>query len=110
LKAQLDALIGAISKDQWNKIVIAYEPVWAIGTGKTATPEIAQEAHLVIRNYVAEKVDKDVSGAVRIIYGGSVNDKNSDELIACQDIDGFLVGGASLKPAFTTIVKSANGQ
>lgn len=80
-----------------EKIVIAYEPVWAIGTGETATPEQAQEMHAYIRNAVAEAVSADFADKVRILYGGSVNAKTAKELFAQQDIDGGLVGGASLK-------------
>ena len=90
----------------WSKIVVAYEPVWAIGTGKTATPDIAQTAHASIRAWLEEHVSKDAAANVRIIYGGSVNEKNAAELIAQPDVDGFLVGGASLKPAFGDIVKA----
>ncbi len=110
LKAQLDAVKASINK--WSDIVIAYEPVWAIGTGKTATPQIAQEAHAYIRSWLAQNVSADVAAATRIQYGGSANAGNCADLIAQPDIDGFLVGGASLKPEFATIVKTvsdANG-
>lgn len=92
--------------NNWDKIVIAYEPVWAIGTGKTATPEQAQEVHEHIRKLLKEKVNEETSKKVRIIYGGSANENNCNNLIAKKDIDGFLVGGASLKPAFNLIVES----
>ena len=88
----------------WSKIVVAYEPVWAIGTGKVATPEQAQEVHLYLRKWFAENVSAEISKAVRIIYGGSVNAKNCATLIEQIDVDGFLVGGASLKPEFKDIV------
>merc|ERR1712054_728478 len=88
------------------KVVIAYEPVWAIGTGKTATPDDAQATHAGIRKLVAEKASKEVAEAIRIQYGGSANAKNAPELSAQPDIDGFLVGGASLKPEFTEIVSA----
>lgn len=91
----------------WSKIVIAYEPVWAIGTGKTATPEQAQEVHKGIRSWIRSTISEDVAAAVRIIYGGSVNGKNADDLAKMPDIDGFLVGGASLKPEFVAIVNAA---
>ena len=106
LKNQLDAVKGSI-KD-WNTVVLAYEPIWAIGTGKTATPEIAQETHAEIREWLATNVSKDAANSVRILYGGSVSDANAAELIAMEDIDGFLVGGASLKPAFHTIVEACD--
>jgi len=86
--------------------VIAYEPVWAIGTGQVATPQQAQEAHHGLREWLAKNVSKDVAQNTRIIYGGSVNGKNSKELAALPDVDGFLVGGASLKPEFVDIINS----
>lgn len=84
--------------------MLAYEPVWAIGTGKTATSEQVDEVHKWIRSYL-DKVGESTQ-VTRVIYGGSVNEKNCDELIKIKDVDGFLVGGASLKPAFIDIVKS----
>lgn len=101
-KRMITAVVPKVT--DWSKVVIAYEPVWAIGTGKVATPEQAQEAHAAIRKVVAEAVSEDVAGSVRILYGGSVTPDNSKELIAQSDIDGFLVGGASLKPTFTDII------
>lgn len=94
--------------EDWSNIVIAYEPVWAIGTGKVATPEVAQETHAEIREWLGKNVSKDAQNSVRILYGGSVSDANAAELIQQPDIDGFLVGGASLKPAFHTIVEACN--
>merc|ERR1719230_2309431 len=82
-----------------EKVVIAYEPVWAIGTGLTATPEDAQATHAGIRKLISERVSPEAADAIRIQYGGSANAKNAPELAAMPDIDGFLVGGASLKPA-----------
>merc|ERR1712025_414623 len=87
-----------------EKVVIAYEPVWAIGTGCTATPEDAQATHAGIRKLIAEKASADVAAAIRIQYGGSANAKNAPDLSAQPDIDGFLVGGASLKPEFKDMV------
>merc|ERR1719376_1534385 len=87
-----------------TKVVIAYEPVWAIGTGLTATPEDAQATHAGIRKLISEKASPEVAEAIRIQYGGSANAKNAPELSAMPDIDGFLVGGASLKPEFAEIV------
>merc|ERR1719498_1118970 len=89
--------------DDWSNIVIAYEPVWAIGTGLTATPEIAQETHAEIREWLGKNVSADAAKSVRILYGGSVSDANAADLIKQPDIDGFLVGGASLKPAFQIV-------
>ena len=106
IKQQLDAVKGSVS--QWSTIVIAYEPVWAIGTGKTATPQIAQDAHAYIRSWLTDNVSAEVAAATRIQYGGSANAGNCADLIAQPDIDGFLVGGASLKPEFATIVKTVS--
>lgn len=101
---QLEAATKEV-KD-WSKIVIAYEPVWAIGTGKVATAEQAQEVHSAIRQWLAKKVDQKVADSTRVIYGGSVAAKNCKELASQADIDGFLVGGASLKPEFVDIVNA----
>eukprot|EP01102_Stenamoeba_stenopodia_P011609 TRINITY_DN3586_c0_g1_i1.p1 TRINITY_DN3586_c0_g1~~TRINITY_DN3586_c0_g1_i1.p1 ORF type:complete len:252 (+),score=84.27 TRINITY_DN3586_c0_g1_i1:84-839(+) len=91
----------------WNNVVVAYEPVWAIGTGKTATPEQAQEVHIALREWLSSNISPDVAASTRIIYGGSVNAGNCVELAKKPDVDGFLVGGASLKgPDFVTIIKS----
>lgn len=92
--------------EAWKKVVIAYEPVWAIGTGKTATPDQAQEVHKVVRDWIREKIDPSVADHVRILYGGSVNAGNAKDLGAKPDVDGFLVGGASLKPEFVTIINA----
>eukprot|EP00913_Durusdinium_trenchii_P031822 g29801.t1 len=103
-KRQLGACLPKI-KD-WDKVVIAYEPVWAIGTGKVATPEQAEETQKAIRAYLSQAVSSAVAEKVRIQYGGSVNPENCAELIKQPNIDGFLVGGASLKPSFMDIVKT----
>jgi len=92
--------------NDWTKVVIAYEPVWAIGTGKVATPEQAQDAHAAIRKYLATKLGDATANSIRIQYGGSASPDNCDSLISKPDIDGFLVGGASLKPAFTKIIEA----
>ena len=105
---QLQAVADELTEGQWGDVVIAYEPVWAIGTGKVATPEQAQETHKEIRGWLAENVSEDVAKATRILYGGSVNGANSSDLIGNPDIDGFLVGGASLKPEFNDIIKAAD--
>jgi triosephosphate isomerase (TIM) len=97
--------IAKLSPEQFAKIVIAYEPVWAIGTGRTATPEIASDAHGFIRSQVTGKFGAAAGAAVRILYGGSVKPDNVKELMGKEDIDGVLVGGASLKPdSFAAIV------
>jgi len=97
--------IAGLSAAQFAKIAIAYEPVWAIGTGKTATPEIAADAHRTIRAQAREKFGKEAADAVRILYGGSVKPDNTRSLMAQPEIDGVLVGGASLDPvSFASIV------
>lgn len=88
-----------LSAEAMEKVIIAYEPVWAIGTGKTATKEQAQEIHAFIRNMLAEKYSDDTAQEISILYGGSCNAKNAKELFAQQDVDGGLIGGASLKAA-----------
>lgn len=101
---QLKAVADKV-KD-WSKIVVAYEPIWAIGTGKVATTEQAQEVHAAIREWLKKEVSSEAAEKTRILYGGSVTEKNSGELAKQPDIDGFLVGGASLKPAFVDIINS----
>lgn len=102
---QLEAIADEVkSAERWKKVVIAYEPVWAIGTGKVATKEQAQEVHAKLRKWISSKVDESVAHSTRIIYGGSVTGDNCQELIKQEDIDGFLVGGASLKPDFLKII------
>ncbi len=100
-----EGLINLSSRDM-EKVVIAYEPVWAIGTGKTATPDQTQAVHHYIRQLIARIFDKEIAGLIRILYGGSVKPENVDQLMAQEDIDGALVGGASLKAdSFARIVK-----
>jgi triosephosphate isomerase len=107
VKNQLVNGIFDLSETDFSKLVIAYEPVWAIGTGKTATSAQAQEIHKFIRETVASKYGKTVAENLSILYGGSCNDKNAAELFANPDVDGGLIGGAALKPeSFITIVKS----
>jgi len=106
LRRQCTRAFHAISAKKAAKLVIAYEPVWAIGTGKTATPEIAAEAHAVIRQEAGRVFGEDFAGKLRILYGGSVKPENSSALMAQEEIDGALVGGASLDPkSFAAIVK-----
>jgi triosephosphate isomerase len=105
LKTQFDGGLAGLAPDQFAKVTIAYEPVWAIGTGKTATPEIAADAHKFIRAQVAAKFGAEQAARTRILYGGSVKPDNVKSLMAQPDIDGSLVGGASLEAvSFSLIV------
>jgi triosephosphate isomerase len=107
VRRQVEESLFHLEADVIQKIVIAYEPVWAIGTGKTASAQQAQDMHAVIRQHVVFRYDAGVAEMVPILYGGSVNAGNAKELFACPDVDGGLVGGASLKSRdFTDIVKS----
>ena len=97
---------NALSAKKAAKLVIAYEPVWAIGTGKTATPQMASDAHVIIRGEAAKAFGDEFATALRILYGGSVKPDNATALMSEEEIDGALVGGASLDPkSFTAIVK-----
>jgi triosephosphate isomerase len=106
LRRQCTRAFFEITAEQTPAIAIAYEPVWAIGTGKTATPQLAAEAHLIIRDEAASAFGTDAAGNLRILYGGSVKPENASALMAEPEIDGALVGGASLDPeSFAKIVK-----
>ena len=104
--AQLAAVKDKISTADWANIVIAYEPVWAIGTGVSASPGQAQEVHAALRRWLMTNMNLEIAEQTRIIYGGSVKPHTAPALIACDDIDGFLVGGCSLKADFMEIVRS----
>jgi triosephosphate isomerase len=104
--AQLEPLKDALSPEDWDKVAIAYEPVWAIGTGLTATPEMAQETHAQIRSWISDNVSPDVANAIRIQYGGSMKGANAKELLAQPDIDGGLIGGASLQADFFNVINA----
>jgi len=105
LKRQFEGGLAALTPAEFSRILIAYEPVWAIGTGRTATPEIADDAHGYLRGLVAARFSPDEASAVRILYGGSVKPDNIKGLMAQEEIDGALVGGASLEPkSFAAIV------
>jgi len=110
IEKQVKEGLAGISSGEMEKVVIAYEPVWAIGTGKTATPEQAQEVHQFIRGMLAQVFDEGVAEGIRILYGGSVKPDNVDQLMSQKDIDGALVGGASLKAdSFARIVQFKTG-
>lgn len=108
VKRQVEESLFHLNAEAMKKITIAYEPVWAIGTGKTASAAQAQEMHAVIRKHLASKFGDEIASTIPILYGGSVKADNAKELFACEDVDGGLVGGASLKAReFTEIIKSA---
>ncbi len=105
----LERQLSAALEGRPDPFALAYEPVWAIGTGETATPEIAQEAHNFLREHLADLLGEEVARVKRIVYGGSANPENAGTLIAESDIDGFLVGGASLDPEkFLAIIRSCD--
>ena len=107
IKTQLSEGLFHISDEAWENLVIAYDPVWAIGTGETASPEQAQEMHKFIRKTIAENYSKTIADKVSILYGGSVKPDNASEIFGQEDVDGGLIGGASLKvESFMKIVNS----
>lgn len=109
VKSQLSEGLFHLSETDWKNIIIAYEPVWAIGTGETASPEQAQEIHEFIRKTIAAKYAQDTADQVRILYGGSVKPDNAKEIFSKPDVDGGLVGGASLEvEGFMKIVEAAS--
>lgn len=106
LSGQMQVIFDEVGINYFNNIVIAYEPIWAIGTGITATPEQAQETHAFIRSFIAD-IDSEIAEKISILYGGSMNPTNAKDLLSCPDIDGGLIGGASLKAEdFLAICKS----
>jgi triosephosphate isomerase len=110
VKSQMEGSLFHLSGEAIQKIVIAYEPVWAIGTGLTATPQQAQDMHVFIRNCIADRYGVAIAQEISILYGGSCNTHNAAELFACSDIDGGLIGGASLNAIdFFTIIQSFHG-
>jgi triosephosphate isomerase len=109
LTSQLEGDLTDIGADDMKKIIIAYEPVWAIGTGKTASPEQAQEAHAFIRDFIKKRYSDEVASNLIILYGGSVKPANVEELVTQEDVDGGLIGGASLKAeSFIELVKKSS--
>jgi triosephosphate isomerase len=109
VETQVRGAFNGLGRQELGKLVVAYEPVWAIGTGKTASPDMANDVHIYIRKLIAELYDGESASAMRVLYGGSVTPDNITSLIAMSDIDGALVGGASLKaPSFVDIAKRAD--
>ncbi len=108
VRAQVEESLFHLSEEAVKKVVVAYEPVWAIGTGKTATSQQAQDMHAVIRKQLSAKYGEAIAQAIPILYGGSVKPDNAKEIFSCPDVDGGLVGGASLKARdFVDIIKGA---
>ena len=107
VKNQLDNTVMKVDKNSWKKIILAYEPVWAIGTGETASAEQAQEMHEYVRKCISESFGKEISNKVSILYGGSVKPNNASEIFSKKDVDGGLIGGAALNASdFSKIVES----
>jgi triosephosphate isomerase len=108
IKIQLEKTVFLQPADSWKKIIIAYEPIWAIGTGETASPKQVQEMHLFIRNIISENYSKSLADSISIIYGGSVKPSNANDIFSQSDVDGGLIGGASLKSKdFAAIVNAS---
>ncbi|HLC66901.1 MAG TPA: triose-phosphate isomerase, partial [Candidatus Nanoarchaeia archaeon] len=108
VQSQLSTAFDTLSAAQATKVIIAYEPIWAIGTGKTATPKQAQEMHVMIREWCSKRYRSEIAAEMRIIYGGSANADNCRDLLMQPDVDGLLPGGASLDPAvFATMAEIA---
>jgi triosephosphate isomerase len=108
VKTQFDESLGRLEKDDIAKVVIAYEPVWAIGTGKTATPDQAEQMHSYIRRLISERYGQEIGTKIPLLYGGSVKPDNTRSLMEKPNIDGALVGGASLKAeSFAQIIQEA---
>ena len=108
VKKQISDALFFLSAEEFARLIIAYEPVWAIGTGETATPEQAQEMHAYIRNLISERYGEETAGNTTILYGGSCKPSNAKELFANPDVDGGLIGGASLKAEdFFAIIQAA---
>ena len=108
VKRQISGSLANVPSDKADQVIIAYEPVWAIGTGKTATPEMAQEVHALIRGLLSEQFGESAAQKIRILYGGSMKPDNAEELLSQPDVDGGLIGGASLEARpFLKIIETA---
>ena len=107
VQSQLENVLFDLNSTEWSKIILAYEPVWAIGTGETASPEQAQDIHAFIRGLIASKYDEDLAQDVSILYGGSIKPANASAIFSQTDVDGGLIGGASLNAEdFIAIIQS----
>ena len=107
VESQLKNGLFHLDEEEWRNIILAYEPVWAIGTGETASPEQAQEMHAFIRNLIATNYNQNLADSVSILYGGSVKPSNAEEIFSKPDVDGGLIGGAALKVEdFAAIIKA----
>ena len=107
IQIQLETVLFNLNTYQWSNIILAYEPVWAIGTGETASPQQAQEMHSFIRNLISQKYDQELAGDISILYGGSVKPINASAIFSQDDVDGGLIGGAALNAAdFKAIIQS----
>jgi triosephosphate isomerase len=103
ITAQLTPIKAKI--EDWSKIILVYEPIWTVKTGKIATPEQIQESHLIVRKWVKKNISEEIASAIQILYGGSITEKNCDDVIAMPDIDGFLIGSTSIKKGFRFVVE-----
>ncbi|MDC3051454.1 triose-phosphate isomerase, partial [Bacteroidota bacterium] len=109
INKQLDVLMDDVGINKWNQIILAYEPVWAIGTGINATPDQAQQMHKYVRAQITKRYNQELSNSVPILYGGSLKPSNSKEILSKPDIDGGLIGGASLNfDDFFSIIRSVD--
>lgn len=111
IKEELEVCLDGLTSEQMEDVTIAYEPIWAIGTGKTATPKQAEDMHRSIRKIISAMFDENVAQSTRILYGGSVKPENAKDILENEDVDGVLIGGASLKPeSFRQIASHSHGQ
>ena len=106
INTQLSAVKAKV--EDWSQIILVYEPIWTFKTGKVATPEQIQESHQVVRGWVKENISEERAKEIHILYGGNVTEKNCDDIISMHDVDGFLVGGTSIKKGFRFVVEQVS--